>query len=76
MERDRYRIGALRSSARGGGGGGGGGGGEGGERMVEIERKRERVEMGMAKIGSCGSRSVARDNGGRVRGENWQFLSG
>lgn len=71
MERDRYRIGALRSSARGGGGGGGGG-----ERMVEIERKRERVEMGMAKIGSCGSRSVARDNGGRVRGENWQFLSG
>lgn len=71
MERDRCRIGALRSSARGGGGGGGGG-----ERMVEIERKRERVEMGMAKIGSCGSRSVACDNGGRVRGENWQFLSG
>lgn len=38
MERDRCRIGAVRSSARGGGGQG--------ERMVEIERRRRESRNG------------------------------
>lgn len=67
MERDRCRIGAVRSSARGG---------EGREKGWLKSRGEEgRVEMGMAKIGSCGSRSAPCDNGEGVRGENWQFLS-